>query len=229
MAWNTVWPEGNKSVKANITRGVNNMAYINVTMGGQAPIGTVAADTPDHFWARNNYDRHHRFIQMPGFVDGAFAPATPVLDAGQDGVIFTRLVNADVGKWELFYRTNSNTTYQISPCYETTTVNVNENFPNAGFVTVSAIPPNVYGEIVARRTSGTGSNSQTSVSARFMSDATIVQGWTKPDLGGTNLTTQAPALRFLNGSSATDLNLKVQASDSSLKTNYTFYITYRSL
>lgn len=228
MAWNTVWPEGNKSVKANIPRGVNNMAYINVTMGGQSPIGTVAADTPDHFWARNNYDRHHRFIQMPGFVDGAFAPADPLLDAGQDGVIFNRQVNADVGRWEPFYKNNQGT-YQISPCYIKTTVNITST-ESSTFLLVAVVPPNVYGEIVAKYADAIVTpQSRYCITAHFISDNSITQAWSIPNLGRIGTTAQVPPLRFLNGSGANNLNIRANAMSSEWIGNWTFYITYRAL
>ncbi len=222
MAWNTVWPEGNKSVKANVTRGVNNMAYINVTMGGQAPIGTVAAGTPDHFWANNPYDKHHRFIQMPGFVDGAFAAADPALDAGMDGVVFNRQVNTDVGRWEAFYKNNQGT-YQISPCYIQVTVNINKTAAQVDWNSVTDVPPNVYGYIHAIKDTGGSPRAST---AYFESGNTTVTATTI--CGLSELTgTPVSALSFGNTTHVSGLTIKAAVRDGD-QGNYTFYITYRA-
>lgn len=228
MAWNTVWPEGNKSVKANIPRGVNNMAYINLTMGGQANIGSTAANTPDHFWAKNLYDRHHRFIQMPGFVNSSAVPVDPTLDEGQDGVIFNRQVNSDVGRWETFYKNNQGT-YQMSPCYIKTTVNI-DSTSDGTYYLIATIPPNVYGEIVAKYADAIVTpQSLYCITANFISDNSIAQAWAITSLGRIGITAQTPPLRFLNGPGSNNLNIRANAMFDDWKGNWTFYITYRSL
>ena len=79
MPWNTVWPIGNISVRANRAIGNQNTTYIETTMGPSA-VGTNAAATNDHFWNVDaNLDGHHRFVKLAPFTVGGL-PANPAFN-----------------------------------------------------------------------------------------------------------------------------------------------------
>jgi len=90
MPWNTVFPLGSVSVKANRTIGQQNTTYIEVTMGNSI-VGTNTNTTRDHFWnVGSNEDGRHRFMQSPAFTVGGL-PVDPVLGAGMDSVFYSKL------------------------------------------------------------------------------------------------------------------------------------------
>lgn len=90
MPWNTVFPLGSVSVKANRTIGQQNTTYIEVTMGNSI-VGTNTTSTRDHFWnVGANEDGRHRFVQSPAFTVGLL-PADPVLGTGMDSVLYSKL------------------------------------------------------------------------------------------------------------------------------------------
>lgn len=89
MAWNTLFPDGTKSVALNETIGQANTTYIEQTMGDSSGIGI----TNDHFWnIGSDEDGHHRQVQMKNFEDTySGAPTEPSLGAQMASVAFTRL------------------------------------------------------------------------------------------------------------------------------------------
>ena len=90
MPWNTVFPLGSVSVKANRTIGQQNTTYIETTMGNSI-VGTNTNTTRDHFWnVGSNEDGRHRFMQSPAFTVGGL-PVDPVLGAGMDSVFYSKL------------------------------------------------------------------------------------------------------------------------------------------
>ena len=89
MPWNSTWPVGSISVKANRVVGQQNTTYIETTMGNSI-VGTNTTATRDHFWnVGTNEDGRHRFIQSPKFTVGG-NPADPVLGTGMDGVRYIK-------------------------------------------------------------------------------------------------------------------------------------------
>lgn len=81
MAWNSTFPDGTKSVKANEATGQANTTYIETTLNN------------DHFWNIGaDEDGRHKFAQMPKYEDGAVAtPTSPTIAAGMDLAYFARL------------------------------------------------------------------------------------------------------------------------------------------
>lgn len=99
MPWNSVWPNGNQSVKQNETPGAQNTTYTETTMN------------VDHFWnIGTNEDGHHQFAQMPAFEVGG-SPGSPTLATGMDGVYFNRLktISESVAQQDVqpYYRNDS--------------------------------------------------------------------------------------------------------------------------
>ncbi len=93
MTWNSNWPNGNVSVKANEVTGQDNTNYIKATMGSDV-IGTNAAGTEDHFWDVDpGLDGHHRFMKSPAFTVGGL-PANPEIAAPLDCVWYPKTKTA---------------------------------------------------------------------------------------------------------------------------------------
>lgn len=90
MPWNSVFPLGSVSVKANRPIGQQNTTYTEVTMGNSI-VGTNTTSTRDHFWnVGSDEDGRHRFIQSPAFTVGSL-PVDPVLGTGMDSVTYSKL------------------------------------------------------------------------------------------------------------------------------------------
>lgn len=71
MTWNSVWPDGTVSVKANETPGRQNTTYIETN------------SQKDHYWAEDaNNDGHHKKIEMPNISNISEDPFA--LDANGD-------------------------------------------------------------------------------------------------------------------------------------------------
>ena len=77
MAWNSVWPVGTSSVKANRSTGAANTTYIKTTMN------------VDHHWNDDTsaLDGHHQFVQMPK-ADSGGTPTAPSLAGSMDLVTY---------------------------------------------------------------------------------------------------------------------------------------------
>jgi len=86
MTWNSLWPDGTLSVKANETPGAQNTAYIETKQ------------KLDHYWNEDsNNDGHHKKVEMPNISEIASDPFSldangdpTVLSAGMDCMIYTR-------------------------------------------------------------------------------------------------------------------------------------------
>lgn len=214
MPWNSTWPVGNLSVKANRTKGQENTTYIEVTMGNSI-VGTNTVNTRDHFWAVGaNEDGHHRFIQSLAFTVGG-NPTDPLIGTGMDCVEYFKTI---LGRVEGFFR-NAQGIYQHIPAFLSGSVAV----PNTGsYTTVVAVPANCYGQI-AMYTTALGKFS--GVTAHFRSNGSIVETWGLTQSDDTD-DTNVP-LKFASGSEATDLNIKARRSDASSDT-WNYRITYRA-
>jgi len=93
MPWNSTWPDGTVSVKANDATGVQNTNYIKATMGASI-VGTNTGATTDHFWDVDaNLNGHHRFVKMPKFTSTAVAPddTDPAIGVGIDAAYYAKL------------------------------------------------------------------------------------------------------------------------------------------
>lgn len=150
MNWNSTFPVGNVSVKANQVIGDQNTKYIQAKMGN-TPVADVTAsnqDIRDHFWAVDpNLDGHHRFIRSVGFTISS-VPSDPEVGTRMDGVTYLKLTNGQV---QNFYRNVSSTVgdatyggiYQTSP-------NIIRGFVDLTIGVTSdvvAVPDSCYGEM----------------------------------------------------------------------------------
>jgi len=78
MPWNSTWPDGTVSVKANKTPGQQNTTYIETSM------------QRDHFWNEDaNKDGHHDKVEMPKQETGG-TPTDPSLSADMDMVFYAK-------------------------------------------------------------------------------------------------------------------------------------------
>jgi hypothetical protein len=180
-----------------------NTTYIETTMGKD--VGS-------------NEDGRHRFMNSPAFTVGG-NPDDPVIGTGMDGVLYLRKVSVDAPEIQGFYR-NAEGIYQYIPTKLSGSVAVSST---STFVTVVAVPKNVYGEIFMYTTAQGASST---VTGFFRSNATKVEAWSilnKIEGSGT-----AYALEFANGSNASGLNIRARRGDGANAT-YNYIITYRTL
>ena len=71
MPWNSVWPDGSVSVKANNTPGQQNTTYTEDTLN------------KDHYWnIGSNEDGRHQFVNMPNQA------SEPSIATGMDGLLY---------------------------------------------------------------------------------------------------------------------------------------------
>ena len=75
-SWNTVYPDGTKSVQDNKPLGQANTTYIKTTMN------------TDHYWDdSSNTDGHHKWVQVTQ-SGTSVAPVIPALSTGMDAIIY---------------------------------------------------------------------------------------------------------------------------------------------
>lgn len=225
MTWNTDFPRGTVSVKANKTIGQQNTTYIKTTMGGDAE-GTNTVTTRDHFWdVDSSLDGRHRFIQSKGFTVGGLGD-DPVIGTDMDGVLYLREVNTTIGRFEWFHR-NTNGIYQVTPSVITGTVNIN----SSSYFNVTLLPANTYGEIFMYATTGTNSqNKYRTVKGIFRSNATTTQAWSIPlYVQGNEAKDGAAGLKFANGDDISGLNFRARKSSVTDNLTWNYIITYRAL
>jgi len=183
MPWNSSWPVGSQSVKANKTPGQQNTTYTETTLNN------------DHYWnIGGDYDGYHNSINMPA-QDDDIEPATVVMD----GVLYLKQVSVTNGRIEGFY-TNTNGTYQFIPSFVFGDVTINSS---STFVNILEVPANSYGDIYIWR-NGTR-NMQT---ASFISDDEIVEAFSNRHVE--EGTSDDYFVEFLNGDDAEDLNIKAR-------------------
>jgi len=223
MPWNSTFPLGSVSVKANRPIGQQNTTYIETTMGNST-VGTNTNTTRDHFWnVGSNEDGRHRFIQSPGFTVGGNA-ADPVVGTGMDGVLYLKSDSLSSARIVGFYR-NAQNIYQYIPTLLTGTINIPSS---SNYVSMVTVPNNSYGEIFMYNTdSDTGSFSgQTGF---FKVKGGVAECWAiNYQVQGSS--TASNALKFGNGSEANLLNIMVRrASASSSQQNWAFKVTYRAI
>ena len=221
MPWNSTWPVGSISVKANRIIGQQNMTYIETTMGNSI-VGTNTNSMRDHFWnVGANEDGRHRFTQSPAFTVGG-NPADPVLGTGMDAVEYVKITN---GRAERFHR-NAQGIYQHVPSF----LSGNVGSISGLYVTVVSVPVNVYGDIFMYATDP-GSDSQRryrTVKGFFRSNNSQVDAWALADSvqGGSSF---AVGLKFGNGSDASGFDIRARAEEASTGLSWNYLITYRAL
>lgn len=224
MPWNSTWPVGSISVKANRAVGQQNTTYIETTMGNSI-VGTNTASTRDHFWnVGANQDGRHRFIQSPAFTVGS-NPADPVLGTGMDGVFYFKadgLTPSRVGGW---FR-NAQNILQCIPILLTGSVSIPSS---SSFVLLANVPDNSYGEIFMYSTDANANTEKYSTQTGFYkARGGTAQGYAV--IYGPAGSSTGNALKFGNGSDASLLALQVRRSDASSSfTTWNYIITYRKL
>ncbi len=238
MPWNSVSPAGLLSVKANKIPMQQNNAYIQTTMGNSV-VGTNTAATRDHFWnVGANEDGRHRFVQSPRFTStaGLLAPddVNPLLGTGMDGVTYLRLVNADVGTIQGFYRSigvgGGTSIYQYIPTYviaDIASLNI-----ILGYNFVATVPKNVYGYIewyiIDNATGKYKHGSKNSGFGYFISNETVVDAWAYMYLVQGSSGADS-GLKFGNGSEASGLDIVVRSNGVASAAHIRFKITYRAI
>lgn len=221
MPWNSTFPVGTVSVKANKTVGQQNTSYIETTMGNSI-VGTNTVTTRDHFWnVGSNEDGRHRFMQSPAFTVGG-NPADPLIGTGMDGVRYLKTTSGQVLG---FYR-NASGIFQDIPNFKFGTVNI----PSSGSVTVTTVPANVIGEIVFWRIVNDASpfiSSATTQNGIFVSNNNRVEGFSMRLKG--NSTSNDYFIELGNSSSGT-LDLKASIGTlGALNGIWNYRITYRAI
>lgn len=214
MPWNSTFPLGTVSVKANRTIGQQNVSYIETTMGNSV-VGTNTTTTRDHFWdVGSDEDGRHRFMQSPAFTVGGMA-ADPVIGTGMDAVEYVKVTN---GRAERFHR-NAQGIYQHVPSFLSGSVVVAASYGN-----VVAVPASVYGEIFMYTTI---LGKRSVVTGFFRSNGATVESWALVNSAEGDDTTTA--LKFGNGSDASGLNIRARAEDATAGQTWNYRITYRAL
>lgn len=218
MVWNSTFPLGSVSVKANRVIGQQNTTYTEVTMGNSI-VGTNTTSTRDHFWnVGANEDGRHRFVQSPAFTVGAVA-TDPVIGSGMDGVSYLKTISGTV---QQFYR-NAQGIYQTSPTVLRGTVAVTST---STYVTVVAVPNNTYGEILMYAST---QNENTAQTGYFVSRLSLVEAWSLIQKEQSDATTEhSTALKFGNGTQASGLNIRARR-ESGPSDTWTYIVTYRTM
>lgn len=221
MPWNSTWPVGSISVKANRIVGQQNTTYIETIMGN-SPVGTNTNTTRDHFWnVGSNEDGRHRFINSPVFTVGGIA-ADPLVGSGMDAVLYLKMTNAQP-QW--FTRTSGGIIYQSTPNILTGSATISSS---SSYQNLVAVPDNTYGEIFMYTTNNNNYRfgGQTGF---FVTRGGIVSAWAiSYQAEGT--ATANSGLKFGNGADTSLLNIRVRReSTNNLNTNWNYIITYRAL
>ena len=224
MPWNSTWPVGSVSVKANRTTGQQNTTYTEVTMGNSI-VGTNTTSTRDHFWnVGANEDGRHRFIQSPSFTVGG-NPTDPVVGTGMNAVMYlktTRGTPTDTPQW--FTRTDvasGGIIYQVTPTYVTGVINMPNN---SNYVTLINVPINVIGDIYMF-TAANGKRQ--GAKGYFRSSATICDAWALYQ--GVEGGAESLPLKFGNGNDASLLTIQVRNEDAANGQSWFYFITYRAI
>ena len=112
MAWNSVAPDGSKSVKANNPLLLANTQYIEATMENTANDTTNTDAIKDHYWNVDaNLDGRHRYVNMPEYTI-AGTETDPVLGASMGGTLYCKRKTAaespDQQDVQPFFRNSAN-------------------------------------------------------------------------------------------------------------------------
>ena len=134
MPWNSTWPNGATSVRANQPTGQQNTTYVETTV------------KKDHYFNEDaTKDGYHKKASMPTFG------STPSLPAGTDGVYYV-LTNGS--EKEARYTNAASTSYHLNIWSQQLRGSFTSGALNSNFTLVSGIPANAIGEIfIFRRNS----------------------------------------------------------------------------
>lgn len=217
MPWNSTFPLGSVSVKANRAIGQQNTTYIETTMGNSI-VGTNTVATRDHFWnVGANEDGRHRFIQSPAFTVGG-TPTDPLIGTGMDGVQYLKTTN---GRVQGFYR-NAQGVYQSIPAFITGTVNISGG-GGSDWKNLAAIPANCYGEVFLYQ----DSDKSYIQSGAFSSDGVSTRGFSNRIKITGDADDYMVELRNDNSNNLT-LQARRGSAGSSFDGTWNYRITYRA-
>ena len=204
MPWNSLSPDGTKSVKQNTTPMLQNTAYIEASMN------------TDHYWNIGvDEDGHHKSVQMEDFANTATgAPADAPIATGMDGCTYLRTVSASDARIQGFYR-NTNGIYQFIPAFKSGSTAL-----TGSYATVTSVPAHSYGEIYMFL----DNDSDNMAMGFFKSGAAVVQTYASmTQFSGSS--TAKTNLKFGNGAEASGLNIRARVKDGSNGT-YLYRIVY---
>lgn len=201
MPWNTIFPDGSKSVKQNETPGQQNTTYIKTTMNN------------DHYWdIGSNEDGRHKYVNMPTQA------SNPSIATGMNGIMFLK---SDGTRIQGFYRNNTGTVaddvYQFIPAFKSGTAN---NITNS-FSDVAAVPANVYGEIKMFITAANGNLTVQDGFFKSSGTAVSINANRYIDASGSSVS----PLRF----TGTLLMIRARIEDAPSGQNWAYRITYRAI
>ena len=204
MVWNSLWPDGSKSVKQNTTPGQQNTAYTENTLNN------------DHYWnIGTDEDGHHKSVQMKNFINSASgAPADAPIATGMDACIYLRTVSGDDPRIQGFFR-NANGIYQFIPCFLTGSANITSSYTN-----IVALPNNTYGQIWMFKTDSSANFAY----GTFKVTSSVCQAFCDGQFLGNSSTLTRP-LRFGNSDQASGLNFRARTSDADTG-SYQYRILY---
>lgn len=204
MVWNSLSPDGTKSVKQNTTPMLQNTAYTESTMN------------TDHYWnIGTDEDGHHKSIQMKNFINSSVgAPADAPIATGMDACVYLRTVSASDARIQGFFR-NTNGIYQFIPAFKSGSVAI-----TSSYATVAAVPAHSYGQIFMFL----DNNDDNMSMGFFKSGAATVQTYASTtQFSGSS--TAGTNLKFGNGAEASGLNIRARKQDGSNGT-YLYRIVY---
>lgn len=207
MVWNSLSPDGTKSVKQNTTPMQQNTAYTETTLNN------------DHYWnIGTDEDGHHKSVQMKNFINSAVgAPADAPIATGMDACVYLRTVSASDSRIQGFF-SNTNGIYQFIPAFKSGSVAM-----TGSYATVTSVPAHSYGEVYMFL----DNDSDNMAMAFFKSGAATVQSYAvTTQFSGSS--TAATNLKFGNGAEASGLNIRARVQDGSNGT-YLYRIVYRGI
>lgn len=200
MPWNSISPDGTKSVKTNTPLMAQNTVYTEQTMN------------KDHFWNKGaNQDGRHNVINMP--TQGSF----PAISTGMSGNIYLKSTQANPSTVQGYF-SNADSTYQFIPRFVSGTIDLSGT--GNTFVTLITVPNNVYGDIYMFSQNAVENMAR----GFFKCDNNICQAYTCLTLFDNSGTTSSN-LRFGNGASSSGLNLRV-AVTSGTNEVYAYRVVY---
>lgn len=219
MTWNSSWPLGTVSVRANQSTGQQNTSYIETNLGKVA-VGTNVNTTRDHFWAVDpSLDGRHRYINSVGFTTGGppGVPDDPLLGADMDTLLYPKETNSSV-QWFHKNQDDDLNLYQVTPNQIKGTANITST---STYTTLTAIPINVFGEVFMWKDGTTLSQSGT-----FITDGTICEGYS--NVQRLNSGSDTVNIELRNTTSA-GLGLQGRLRTASLSGNWNYIVWYRAI
>lgn len=201
MVWNSLYPDGTKSVKQNTLPGQQNTTYSETTLN------------QDHFWnIGTNEDGNHKRVSMEDYASTAIgAPADSPIPTGMDGVYYLKPAN---GRIAGFYR-NASGIYQSVPGFISGSVALTTSYQD-----VVVLPDDCYGQIFFFTTDST----QAMSSGYFKCGGGVCQAYCNSQTIG-NSTSQILPMRYGNGDQVSGLNLRVRISAGTVAT-YQYRVTF---